>query len=69
MPGFHGIRMQQIGLYASGRDCWNRTHSNFSAWPANVPYVDKRQNVYHKPNALRLEVFIKFVLINRDETS
>jgi hypothetical protein len=59
MPGYHGIRMQQMALYALGRGCWDRTHQTpYPAWPNSVPYVDKRQMVYHKPNALRLDVLI-----------
>jgi hypothetical protein len=60
MPGFHGIRMQQMHLYAVGRECWNKSHTiPYMDWPTAVPYVDKRQFVYHRPNALKLDVLVK----------
>lgn len=76
MPGFHGIRMQQMKLYALGRACWQRTHGGVllvpvrgtpddeepalvSVWPSRVPYVDKRQLVYHRPNPLKLDVLVR----------
>lgn len=76
MPGFHGIRMQQMKLYALGRACWERTHGGellvatsdardgskpalVSGWPARVPYVDKRQLVYHRPHPLTLDVLVR----------
>lgn len=62
MPGFHGIRMQQMNIYALGKACWDKSHqTSYPAWPGIVPYVDKRQAVYHKPNALRLDVLINIV--------
>ncbi len=60
MPGFHGIRMQQMVLYRLGRDTWNRTHAApYPDWPEKVPYVDKRQPVYHRPNPLTLDVLVR----------
>jgi|GEM_PF-2540430 hypothetical protein len=62
MPGFHGVRMQQMALYALGKVCWDKTHQTpYSNWPNSVPYVDKRQAVYHRPNELRLDVLINIV--------
>lgn len=64
MPGFHGIRMQQQDLYKLGRECWNRTHKEpFPGWPVDVPYVDKRQLIYHRPNALRLDVLANMAYV------
>lgn len=60
MPGYHGIRMQQMALYALGKECWNRTHERpYNAWPVNIPYVDKRQTVYHRPDVLRLDMLVR----------
>lgn len=60
MPGFHGMRMQQMALYLLGRECWNRTHkTEYPGWPKDVPYVDKRQMVYHRPHALTLDVLMR----------
>lgn len=60
MPGFHGIRMQQRTLYHLGEACWNRTHrAPFTGWPQDIPYVDKRQPVYHRPNALTLDILVR----------
>ena len=57
MPGFHGIRMQQIELYRLGKTTWNKTHFDpFSGWPGDVPYTDKRQLIYHRPTPLRLDI-------------
>lgn len=85
MPGFHGIRLQQIALYMLGRECWNRTHpvaylapaggvvggtidapkKMVSGWPEDVPYVDKRQLVYHRPEPLRLDVLTRICMLRR----
>lgn len=60
MPGFHGIRMQQMALYRLGREEWDRTHRTaYPDWPADVPYVDKRQPVYHRPMALMLDTLVR----------
>lgn len=60
MPGFHGIRMQQMALYRMGKECWNRTHKvEYPGWPNDIPYVDKRQLVYHRPHALTLDVLVR----------
>lgn len=57
MPGFHGIREQQRSLYALGRATWDRTHASpWTGWPQEIPYVDKRLPVYHRPEPLRLDV-------------
>ncbi|MBU2790992.1 hypothetical protein HF288_05680 [Acidithiobacillus caldus] len=59
MPGFHGIRRQQWALYTLGRNCWDRTHkSSWGGWPTEIPYADKRQPVYHRPEPLRLDVLV-----------
>ena len=59
MPGYHGIRMQQMQLYRLGKEIWERTHKHpYTEWPTDVPYVDKRQPVYHRPQALRLDVLV-----------
>ncbi|MEY2341992.1 hypothetical protein AB4090_07755 [Acidithiobacillus sp. IBUN Pt1247-S3] len=60
MPGFHGIRRQQWALYTLGRSCWNRTHKTvWTGWPQEIPYVDKRLLVYHRPEPLRLDVLVR----------
>jgi hypothetical protein len=60
MPGFHGIRRQQWALYALGKSCWNRTHKiPWPGWPQEIPYVDKRQPVYHRPEPLRLDMLVQ----------
>ena len=60
MPGFHGIRKQQWALYTLGRNCWNRTHKTpWTGWPQEIPYVDKRLPVYHRPEPLRLDMLVR----------
>ena len=60
MPGFHGIRRQQWALYALGKSCWNRTHKiPWTGWHQEIPYVDKRQPVYQRPEPLRLDVLVQ----------
>ena len=60
MPGFHGIRRQQWALFTLGKNCWDRTHKTpCDGWPTKLPYVDKRQPVYHRPETLRLDVLVQ----------
>jgi hypothetical protein len=66
MPGFHGIRVQQLALYRSGKEAWDRTHrAPYSGWPGDVPYVDKRQWVYHRPHPLTLDVIMQIYQARR----
>ena len=60
MPGFHGIRRQQWALFTLAENCWDRTHKTpWDGWPQKIPYVDKRQPVYHRPEPLRLDVLVR----------
>ena len=60
MPGFHGVRMQQMHLYAIGKACWARTHcGEYNGWPTKTPYLDKREPVYHRPHHLTLDVLVR----------
>jgi hypothetical protein len=61
MPGFSGIRTQQILLCNMGRAIWNKTHKQVEyTWP-HFPYLDKAWPCYHRPEPLRLDVLIKIV--------
>lgn len=64
MPGFHGIRMQQMALMRAGRETWNRTHqAPYGGWPQAAPaYLDKRLPVYHRPTVLRLDQLGRLVV-------
>jgi len=61
MPGFYGIRQQQLSLLALGRGLWERTHRAGSTfdWPTVVPYLDKSFSCYHRPEPLRLDVLVR----------
>jgi len=61
MPGFYGIRQQQLALLHAGQEAWRRTHAQTQtyAWPQHVPYLDKSFVCYHRPNALRLDVLVQ----------
>ncbi|MDD5387949.1 MAG: hypothetical protein PHD37_01285 [Gallionellaceae bacterium] len=60
MPGFHGVRQQQLALLQIGRETWTRTHAALDSfpWPEKVPYLDKGFACYHAPDALRLDVLL-----------
>ncbi|MBZ0106195.1 MAG: hypothetical protein K8H84_11250 [Sulfuricella denitrificans] len=58
MPGFSGIRSQQISLCNLGRAIWQKTHKGAEyPWP-NFPYLDKSWACYHQPEPLRLDVLL-----------
>lgn len=61
MPGFHGVRQQQIALLTLGRETWSRTHAagDQYPWPDKVPYLDKSFFCYHRPEPLRLDVLVR----------
>jgi hypothetical protein len=59
MPGFYGVRQQQMQLLRLGQQRWDRTHgSETYSWPERVSYVDKHFNCYHVPEPLRLDVLV-----------
>ncbi|MDK9725983.1 MAG: hypothetical protein OEL88_14000 [Sterolibacteriaceae bacterium MAG5] len=68
MPGFYGIRQQQMELLRLGHHIWQRTHDATLAypWPERVPYLDKRFACYHTPEPLRLDVLVKHLSLRRD---
>lgn len=61
MPGFHGVRQQQLTLLEIGREMWTRTYSKSASfpWPDKVPYLDKSFACYHTPEPLRLDVLVR----------
>lgn len=63
MPGFYGIRQQQIALISLGREAWSRNHASGDEypWPDKVPYLDKGFYCYHRPEALRLDALVRLV--------
>ena len=60
MPGFHGVRQQQLSLLQTGKEMWARTHAASASfpWPEKVPYLDKAFACYHTPVPLRLDVLV-----------
>lgn len=61
MPGFSGIRTQQIALCNLGRAIWNKTHKGEEyPWP-DFPYLDKSWSCYHQPEAMRLDVLTRIM--------
>ena len=60
MPGFHGVRQQQLSLLQAGKEMWVRTHAASASfpWPEKVPYLDKAFACYHAPVPLRLDVLV-----------
>ena len=64
MPGFSGIRSQQIFLCNIGRAIWQKTHQGVEyPWP-HFPYLDKAWPCYHAPEPLRLDVLL--TIMGRD---
>lgn len=63
MPGFHGVRQQQLALLNIGKDTWRRTHTDAAVfpWPDKVPYLDKSFACYHVPYPLRLDVLVRLL--------
>lgn len=63
MPGFYGVRQQQLELLSVGRETWARTHAKAAAfgWPERVPYLDKGFACYHRPEPLRLDVLVNML--------
>ena len=63
MPGFHGVRQQQLALLQLGKEIWGRTHAAAQSfpWPEKVPYLDKSFACYHTPEPLRLDVLVRMV--------
>ena len=68
MPGFYGIRQQQLELINLGRQVWCKTHASKDpyAWPEFVPYLDKSFSCYHAPEVLRLDVLVRVLLARHD---
>lgn len=65
MPGFYGVRHQQMELLRIGREVWERSHRDHSyPWPQTVPYIDKGFACYHRPDPLCLDVLVR--LLSRD---
>ncbi len=60
MPGYYGIRQQQLKLVQVGAQAWSRTHTEAEtyAWPMQVGYLDKSFACYHQPHPLRLDVLV-----------
>jgi hypothetical protein len=60
MPGFHGVRQQQLSLLQIGKEMWARTHAAAASfpWPEKVPYLDKAYACYHAPVPLQLDVLV-----------
>jgi len=66
MPGFSGVRSQQIALCNLGRAIWIKTHKvGEYPWP-DFPYLDKSWPCYHKPEPLRLDVLIRMTRVPGD---
>lgn len=63
MPGFYGVRQQQLELLRIGRETWERTHAKEAlfAWPDRVPYLDKGFACYHRPEPLRLDALVRML--------
>ena len=63
MPGFHGVRQQQLALLQIGKEMWARTHtaSDSIPWPDKVPYLDKSFACYHTTDPLRLDVLVQLL--------
>lgn len=63
MPGFYGVRQQQLELLRIGRETWERTHAMDAlfAWPDRVPYLDKGFACYHRPEPLRLDALVRML--------
>lgn len=63
MPGYYGIRQQQLELLRVGRETWARTHAKEAtfAWPERVPYLDKGFDCYHRSEPLRLDVLVSML--------
>lgn len=68
MPGYYGVRQQQLELLRQGQRLWERSHpaSVMYPWPQNVPYLDKRFVCYHQPEPLRLDVLVARMLRQRE---
>lgn len=68
MPGFHGVRQQQMALLHLGQETWTRTHATKHTypWPEMVPYLDKRFACYHTPEPMRLDVLVGALRRNQD---
>ena len=71
MPGFYGVRQQQLALLALGRAVWERTHRAGSTfeWPTRVPYLDKAFACYHRPEPLRLDVLVRALTASRSASA
>lgn len=61
MPGFSGIRSQQIALCNLGRAIWNKTHKGGEYPWLDFPYLDKAWSCYHQPEVLRLDMLLKMM--------
>lgn len=68
MPGYYGVRQQQLELLRQGQRLWGRSHpvSVSYPWPQNVPYLDKRFVCYHQPEPLRLDILVARMLRQRE---
>jgi hypothetical protein len=64
LPGFHGVRQQQLALLQIGKEVWMRTHAASASfpWPEKVPYLDKAFACYHVPEVLRLDTLLQVLL-------
>jgi hypothetical protein len=69
MPGFYGIRQQQIALLGLGRVTWSRSHAadDRYPWPDKVPYLDKGFFCYHRPEPLRLDVLVQLLGMRNEQ--
>jgi hypothetical protein len=63
MPGYYGVRQQQLELLRVGREVWERTHATGVTfpWPERVPYLDKGFGCYHRPEPLRLDTLVRIL--------
>jgi hypothetical protein len=65
MPGYYGIRQQQMSLLRAGKEAWLRTHRDTDTytWPERVGYLDKSFDCYHRPEPLRLDVLVRHLML------
>lgn len=70
MPGYYGIRQQQLALLRDGQEAWSRTHADTDAytWPQHVGYLYKSFRCYHQPLPLRLDVLVRALQHQRGTT-
>jgi hypothetical protein len=63
MPGYYGVRQQQMALLRAGKEAWLRTHRDADTytWPERVGYLDKSFPCYHRPEPLRLDTLVRIL--------